>query len=403
MTKLNKLLGKAIPDPELNDFEITLLKEVEVVIERDIKALADTNDKTGRYPTKSMEALRSTPAFKIAVPKELGDYGVSHSCSLELQCRLAIVDGSVAQLFKVHDELVREIFQYCPSNQSKSLASAILNDNAVLGLAVAEPGRTATDPLKTTVAQQENGDYLINGFKIYTTAAAEADLIATWAFNSGLVRKDNPLAGMQLFLIPRDTPGVTVNRDWQALGQRATDSGSIKFENVVCLAESLASEVGKAPLIHSSLRYQAGFAALLVGFGLGALRAALPYIQDKSRPWAACGIEAAVEDPFIRRKLGEHIAELNAAYVMVQRCGRLLDAFERGEIDRAELALPISSAKICANEASLSACSAIHSLMGTGSVLGEKNFDYWWRNARTLSLHDPVEWKLHRVGSSRFN
>lgn len=398
MTDILPILNKAIFPPQLNDEESTFLAKAEQIFNDELIPLAKENDELGRYPTKSIAILRKTGVFHAAVPKELGGLGYSHAFSLECQLRLAMVDGAVAQLFKVHDELTREIFQYCPDAQKKRLANYLLEQNHVLGLAVAEAGKSAIDPMKTSVSRNTQGDYVINGFKIYTTAAAEADHIATWAFNADLVTEDNPLSGMQLFLVPKDSPGVTVNRDWNALGQRATDSGSIAFENVVCKEDQIASVSGKAPLIHSSVRYQAGFSAILVGLGFGAIKAALPYIKTKSRPWAATGIHDTSEDPYIKHTLGRITAALNAAYVLVQRCGPLLDSFERGEIDRSSLALPISSTKVAANEAALDATQTIFSMMGAGAVRKEFNFDYWWRNARTLSLHDPVDWKIHEIG-----
>lgn len=398
MRVLKPILGKAVVPPKLSPVELDIVLDLQRCIDEDIKPLAEENDKVGRYPTKSMAALRSTQIFKMSVPKALGGYGISHSCSLEVQMRLAMADCSVGQLFKVHDELVREIFQYCPEEQQVRLASLILNENTVLGLAVAEPGKSAVDPMKTLATKQSDGSYRVNGFKIYTTAAAEADQIALWAFDPLAARDDDPTAGMQLFLVPRGTPGVTINRDWNALGQRATDSGSILIENLHCPPEWIASVPGKAPLVHSSLRYQAGFSALLTGMGFGALQAALPYVQQTSRPWVATGVEQATEDPFIRKNIGVLTANLTTAYVMTQRCGELLDAFEAGEIDRGELAIPISIAKVAANEAALACTSTIHGLMGSGSVNKKFNFDYWWRNARTLSLHDPVDWKMHEIG-----
>ncbi|WP_317930070.1 acyl-CoA dehydrogenase family protein [Halioxenophilus sp. WMMB6] len=398
MESLSPLLGKVLPAPELEKSELALLAEAEAVISEQLAPLAISNDQRGRYPTESMACLRHTPLFKLAVPKSLGGYGVSHACSLEAQLRLAMVDCSVAQLFKVHDELVREIFAYCPEFQQARLANSILNENHVLGLAVAEAGRSAVEPLNTRAIAQADGSFVVTGSKIYTTAAAEADQIATWGFNPAAATEENPVLGMQLLLIPKGTPGVDIQRDWNALGQRATDSGSIQFNEVVCPPEWVASVPGKAPLIHSSLRYQAGFSALLVGMGLGAIAAALPFIQEKSRPWAATGVDQAVNDPFIRRNIGKYVADLTNAYALVQRCGRLLDSFERGEIDRGQLAMPISAAKVAANESALAATSAIHGLMGTRSVAGKQPFDYWWRNARTLSLHDPVEWKMHEIG-----
>ena len=97
---------------------------------------------------------------------------------------------------------------------------------------------------------------------------------------------------------------------------------------------------GQAPLPHASLRYQAGFAAVLIGLGIGALRAAIPFVTSKSRPWPSAGVDNAADDPFVRRLAGELTADLAAAYALTLATGDLLDAHERGEIDRTALAAP---------------------------------------------------------------
>lgn len=398
LTTLPSVLGKVIPTTAWQPHELQVLLQLEAVIDSELRALALENDRRGRYPTASMAALRKTDVLRAAVPAALGGLGVSHACSLEIQMRLARVDGAVAQLYKVHDELLREILVYCPDFQRQRLADFVVNQHHIIGLAVAEPNRSAVDPLKTTATPTADGGFVINGFKIYTTAAAEADHIATWAWNAATATAENPLAGMQLVLIPKDTAGVIINRDWDALGQRATDSGSIKFDNVACPPEWTGSVPGKAPLIHSSVRYQAGFAAILCGIGIGALNAAVPYINERSRPWAQTGMTKASADPMILRSAGELASDLAVAWAATLQCGALLDAFERGDIDRGQLAIPISAAKSAASRAAMAATGNIHALMGTGSIAGKASYDYWWRNARTLSLHDPVEWKNHEIG-----
>lgn len=398
MTQLAPVLADIVPNTILSEEEISLLKLLEGDVEERLKELAPYNDEKGRYPTDSISALKEAGLLAGVVEKSLGGGGISHAASLEIQMRLATMDPSVAQLYKVHDELVREIFQYCPDFQRQRLAKFIVEEKQIIGLAVAEPGRSAVDPLKTLASANDRGGFDIDGFKIYTTGAAEADHIATWAFNLAAATEENPVLGMQMVLIPKDTPGVTVNRDWNALGQRATDSGSIKFDKVSCPAEWTGSIPGKAPLLQSSLRYQAGFSAILCGIGFGALKAAVPYINERSRPWAQSGVEAASQDPMILRTAGELASDLAVAYAATQQCATLLDAFERGEISRAQLALPISAAKSAASRAAMNATGTVHALMGTGSLAGKSSYDYWWRNARTLSLHDPMEWKNHEIG-----
>ncbi len=398
MSKAVPILGSIIPAADLTEAESALIDKVVELTETTLKDLAMENDKKGRYPTASIAALKQADILAGVVSEEYGGGGISHLASLEIQMRLATVDPAVAQLYKVHDELVREIFQYCPDFQKARLAKFIVEERQIVGLAVAEPGRSAVDPLKTLATATADGGFEINGFKIYTTGAAEADQIATWAFNPAAATEDNPVMGMQMVLIPKDTAGVKVNRDWNALGQRSTDSGSINFDKVVCPPEWIGSIPGKAPLSQSSLRYQAGFCAILCGIGFGALKAAVPYINERSRPWAQSGVEKATEDPMILRTAGELASDLAVAYAATRQCGPLLDKFEAGSIGRGELALPISASKSAASRAAMNATGTIHALMGTGSLAGNSGYDYWWRNARTLSLHDPMEWKNHEIG-----
>jgi alkylation response protein AidB-like acyl-CoA dehydrogenase len=397
---LQMLAGLVIPEPSdaLSSDEATLLEEVERVIRTSIQPLAQQNDINGRYPVDCIDLLRPTGIMQTGLPVTLGGRGFSTRFSLEAQLRIAMVDSAVAQVFKVHDELSREMPYYSSPEQQKALGTAVVEDGKVLGLAVAEQGRTAEEPLKTSWIEHTDGHYIVDGKKIYTTGAAKADLIATWAFNIERATADNPLLGMQLFLIPKDTAGVTVHEDWNALGQRATDSGSITFDNVQCPAEWLASVPGQAPLSYASLRYQAGFAAILTGIGLGALMEAESFIQTKSRPWAAANVDSATDDPSIQRNLGEYASDLAASYHTVMASAPLFELHHRGEITRGQLALPVSAAKVVAHKAALQATSEIHGLMGTRSVDMRYRLDMFWRNARTLSLHDPVEYKRIEVG-----
>ena len=126
----------------------------------------------------------------------------------------------------------------------------------ILGLAVAEAGKTAFEPFQTTAIPHPDGGFVINGTKIYTTGAAEADLVAVWGFNPAAFDPDNPFLGLQLNLVPAGTAGVTVHRDWDALGQRATDSGTISFVDVRTDPAWRASEPGRAPLPHSGVRFR---------------------------------------------------------------------------------------------------------------------------------------------------
>jgi len=393
------LLRKAFPPNGLSARENALLATLDQIIEAEIAPQAIAHDQKGRYPTSAVAALKRSGVLKTAVPAAYGGPGFSTRFSLEAQVRLSIADSAVAQIFKIHDELVHEVFVYSLADLRPSLAKKLLEQDAILGLAVAESGRKVDDPLTTLAIPQPGGGFLINGQKIYTTGAAEADYIVTWAFNpqaDGVAV--NPLLGAQALLVPAGTAGVTIHRDWDALGQRATDSGTVTFKDVKTAPDWTCSLPGKAPLPHASLRYQAGFAAVMIGLGVGALRAAFPFVTTKSRPWPSAAVDNAADDPFVRRLAGELTADLAAAYALTLATGDLIDAHERGDIDRTALAAPVYAAKASASRAGMRATSEIFALMGTRSVARANGFDRFWRNARTVSLHDPVDWKHSELG-----
>jgi len=405
---LPPLLGAAIPPPGLvapdlgKPAESAALAGLQKVIDDCIAPMAGEHDRAGRYPSASVAALKACGILKTAVPARFGGGGAGHALSLEAQVRLAMADSSVAQIFKIHDELVREIFAYCPDALGPVLASAVLDDNAILGLAAAEDGATVDAPMATTAQRQDDGSYVINGSKVYTTGAAEADYIAVWAFDA-VAGAEHPLAGLQLNLVARDTPGVTVHRDWDNLGQRATDSGRVTFAGVRTEARLRASSPERPPGVDRSLRYHAGFSAVLVGLAIAALNDAGEFLRHQARPWPSAGVAQASEDPLVQRRAGELVADVAAAYLLVHQSGSLLDEFARGGLRRTEVAVPISVAKSVATRASLRATNEVFTLMGTRSTRRSEHFDRYWRNARTLSLHDPVEWKHLEIGNHFLN
>ena len=115
-----------------------------------------------------------------------GGAGFSSRFSLEVQVRLSIADSAVAQIFKIYDELTRELFVYSPAEFRPALAKKLLDDNAILGLAVAKSGRKVDDPWKTVAMPQADGSFLIDGQKIYTTGAAEADYVVVLGIQSAV-------------------------------------------------------------------------------------------------------------------------------------------------------------------------------------------------------------------------
>ena len=111
---LPPLLGNAFPTPAFSDAERQALSRLQAVIDRDLAPAAAANDRGGRYPTASIAALKRSGILRAGLPPDTGGAGFPLRFSVEAQLRIAIADAGVAQLFKVHDELTRELFVYAP-------------------------------------------------------------------------------------------------------------------------------------------------------------------------------------------------------------------------------------------------------------------------------------------------
>ena len=395
------LLGDLIPLPDIEARELEMLRAVEEAM----LALAPgtaARDLQGRYPHKAISVLAETGVFKTGLvgEKESGTPPYSQRFSLEAQLRIAAVDSSIAQIFKVHDELLREMTDYGSTAQIDRLRSLVFEEQAVIGLAVAEAGRTAAEPMQTLCRRVDDDTFELNGQKIYTTGAAGGNYIAVWGVNPEEFREEDPVRGLQLALLPRQHAGIHIHEDWDVLGQRATDSGTVTFNNVTFPEAWLASIPGRAPRPEASLRYQAGFAAIMVGLGIGALNTAAPFVTQKSRVWVTANVANAGDDMNVQRKLGALASNLIAGYHSVMSTARLFDQFASGAITRGDLALPVSAAKIVAQNAGLEACSEIFGTMGTRSVNKKYPHDLFWRNCRTISLHDPIDYKCIELGKN---
>ncbi len=144
-TSLRPLLGSAIPQLSFPPAEAAVLAAAGDVIDAELAPAAGRVDEAGRYPDQGIAGLKRSGLLTAAIPECYGGLGASNRFSVEAQVRLGAADSSVAQVFKVHDELVREIFQYCPDGFGPRFAR-LLHDGAIIGLAVAENGRRVDAP-----------------------------------------------------------------------------------------------------------------------------------------------------------------------------------------------------------------------------------------------------------------
>jgi alkylation response protein AidB-like acyl-CoA dehydrogenase len=257
-----------------------------------------------------------------------------------------------------------------------------------------------SNPLDAALNLTPAGDgFVVDGRKSFATGASVADRLVVSA-----TRTDND--EKLTFTVDAKAPGITYPGDWDNTGQRLTASGGVLFENVAVDGRDVlgAQPESSVRLSLAALGFQAALAQIYVGIAEGALGHAAEYTRTRARPWFTSTVDKAVDDPYILAGYGELVSAVEAAELLVDRASSALrTAAAEGdaltEEQRATTAVTISSAKVFATKVVNEVTSKVFEFMGARATATEFGYDRFWRNARTLTLHDPVVYKAREVGA----
>jgi alkylation response protein AidB-like acyl-CoA dehydrogenase len=274
--------------------------------------------------------------------------------------------------------------------------------------APSEPGwfwAGVSNPLDAALTMSPAGDaFVVDGFKTFATGAAVADRLVVSATRTDADEKIT-------FVIDARAPGLSHPGGWDNIGQRLTASGGVRFESVRVARDDVLGVQPDDPGAPRSLRlslaalgFQLMLAQVYVGLALGSLDAAAIYTRDHARAWTLSDVATAADDPYILAGYGELLAMARAAGHAVDAAVAALGAAEERGIDltadeRADAAIAVSAAKIAASRAAIETTSKVFEFTGARSTGGKYCFDRFWRNARTLTLHDPISYKAREVGA----
>lgn len=354
-------------------------------------------DRQGDIPQAEVQLLKDSGLLLLPVPKEYGGTGASWSQMYRVVQTLSTADGSTGQLYTNHITLVALAEAVGRLGQAEYYYRQTARNNLFWANAV--NGRDAR--LKITV---DGDNFLVNGVKSFGTGVAVGDLNVIGAAREGV---EEPI----VFIIPQGRSGVSYNYDWDNMGQRCTASGSYSFHNVLVNSEEI---LGPPPNLDSAfptfifLVAQLAKTYVYLGIAEGALAAAREYTQTHTRPWISSGVDRATADPFILHHYGEFWTELQAAIALAEQTAKKIDAGWQQETsltfaERGEIAIAVSAAKAFATQIGLKITNQMFQMMGSRATSNRYGFDRYWRDLRTFTLHDPVDYKLRDVGNWLLN
>lgn len=362
-------------------------------------ALEERNirDQNRILPTEQIIQFSQKGLGGIRVPQQYGGAFVSNKTLAHVFRILSKADANVGQIPQNQFGLLNFINITGSDAQKQFIYTEILAGKRI---ANGGPEKNAKDTkaIQTTLTL-ENGQYLLNGEKFYSTGTSFADWLA--------IRALHPDGYTVLTIIDRHAAGVEVINDWNGFGQRTTASGTVKLHNVIADPALFFDEriIADTPNVRGAYS-QLLQVAIDVGIAEAAFDDTLSSVR-KARPVIDAGVEKASEEHYILQEVGKLNILLDAAVLLLDEAAEYLDELDQlTEISAEQAArasILVAEAKIYANDAALHISEKLLELGGSRASLSQHNLDQHWRNARVHTLHDPVRWKFHAIGDYYLN
>lgn len=330
-------------------------------------------------------------------PAEHGKGGRTWDTAYRVTREIARADGSIGQLLGYHYLWAWAARLVATDEQIAAVEELYTANNFFFGGAV--------NPRDSDLTITEDGDELVyNGHKSFSTGSKVSDLTVLEGVLTGT--EDHVFA-----IVPSVQEGIVFHDDWDNLGQRLTESGSVTITDVRVPWASAAGYVDRKfrPLTYNTLNVpaiQLVFTNFYLGIAQGALDAGLAYTRERTRPWPYGGDDkdAAADEWYILDGYGDLQAKLWAAEALADKAGAAISEVLHAPREnltpeaRGELAVLIAAAKQRVIETGLEIGTKIFELTGARASASKYGLDRFWRNLRTHSLHDPVAYKRREVG-----
>ncbi len=358
---------------------------------------AAERDAQGGTPKAERDAIRQSGLLSLVIPGEYGGLGADWQTTLAVVREFARVDSSIAHVFAFQHLMLATVRLFSRPEQWQPWFELTARNRWFWG--------NALNPLDTrTTVRRFNGYREFSGKKSFCSGALDSQMLIA----SGL---DEESGKLLIAAIPTARSGISLAEDWDNMGQRQTDSGSATFERVRVEENELLLEPGPLSTPFACLRpliAQLIFSNIFLGIAEGAFEEARAYTLREARPWFRSGVENASEAPYVLARYGDFWVGLESARTLIQRANQLLDAAWNqgtalGEAQRGELALAIATAKVATTRNGLELCNRMFEVTGARSTHAALRLDRYWRNLRTQTLHDPVDYKVRELGDWALN
>ncbi|MFS0853180.1 acyl-CoA dehydrogenase [Microbacterium sp. 179-I 3D4 NHS] len=367
---------------------------IDAVIAR-IAAAAAARDHDGN-PDRGLRAdVRELAALGLTaarLPVSAGGAGLTYPQLVDLQILLARADANVTQSLRSHfttsDRAARAIGRGETDAATTDIAAGLLFAGATT------EGSGEIGVVGTTLRTDADGILRLSGRKAYATGTGYADRISVLASDE---------TGRHLVVVvPADAAGIVLHDDWDGVGQRLTTSGTVEFTDVAVDPQRVRVGEGSSADRPGALDavLQLTHLATLAGIVLRTRDDAIAWLRSRTRNFSHASTEIPADDPQLQERIGTLDGLAQSVVASVRAAAAVLgDDLARPAVEQTgDGHVAVTRAQVVVPALVLQAAQSVFDLGGGSLVDARLALDRHWRNARTLTNHNPVHLKARALG-----
>jgi len=373
-------------DFELDDALLSLQQTARRFADDEIIPIAAEHDVSGEFPTAVLRKAWELGLSHTGIPEALGGVGLPVVAACLGVEELSRGCSGITTSIISNDLALNPILLGGSEEQKREWLAPCAEDFKLLAFCLSEPGAGSDVAGLQLHAVRDGDDYVLNGTKAWITNGGHADLYTVFATLDRSARHK----GMCAFVVPGGTPGLTPGKKEDKMGQRASDTTLVHFDDVRVPASQRLGEEGEGFKIAMATldRARPQVAALAVGIARRALEESLAYAGE-------------------RKAFGQVIGDFQAVQFMLAdmakgiEASRLLTLQSAWLIDQGRRAAKQSAmAKCFATDAAMEATTDAVQIFGGNGYTKEYPVEKLMRDAKLMQIYEGTN-QIQRVVIAR--
>lgn len=332
-------------------------------------------DRDATFPAEALRGLAKLGFYGMLVPEQHGGCDIGYVAAALVLEEIGVADAACSTIVSVTNSVgCMPLLQYGTAQQQRDFLAPLARGEKLAAFCLTEPQAGSDASGLKTRAQARGGDYVLNGTKQFITSGKNADIAIVFAVTDPAAGK----RGISAFIVPTDTPGYRVASVETKMGQRASDTCQIAFEDCAIPAENLLGEEGQGYKIAlGNLEGgRIGIAAQCVGIARAALEAATLYSRERE-----AFAKPLSEHQAVAFKLADMATQIEAARQLTLHAAALKDA-------GAPCLSEASMAKLFASEIAERVCSGAIQIHGGYGYLQDFPVERFYRDVRACQIYE---------------